>query len=355
MTIDVPTRVILRVVLVVLAVVFAIYLVYLLRRPLTWVILAVFLAAAMAAPVNLLARHMRRGAAIFLAYLGLLLVPVLLAAILVPPIVNGGNDLADHAPEYARQARDFVNRNPTLRRLERDYGVVTKLEEEAQKLPERLGGGAAGTLRDLGVGLVNSIFAGVTILILSIFLVKDGGRWVRRLLATQPADRAERLDRTLGRIAGAVGAYVRGALAQATVAGLTTFIVLSVLGVPFAAPLAVLVGALDLIPLVGATVGAIVVAIVTLFSDFPTDTIIWIVWAVVYQQLENNLIQPQIQRRAVDIHPFFVLFSVLCGSALFGVGGALLAIPVAASIQIAALEFAQYRRAAELPVPPAEP
>jgi predicted PurR-regulated permease PerM len=349
MMIDVSTRVILRVVLVVLGVVFAVYLLYLLRRPISWVLLALFLAAAINGPVNLLGRHMRRGAAIALAYLGVLLIPVLLALIFVPPIVNGATDLADHAPEYASEARDFVNRNPTLRKLERDYGVVTTLEDEATKLPDRLGGGAAGTLRDLGVGLVNSIFAGVTILILSIFLVKDGGRWVHRILASQPPDRAERLDRALGRIAGAVGAYVRGVLAQATVAGITTFIVLEILGVPFAAPLAVLVATLDLVPLVGATVGAVIVGIVTVFGDFPIDTIIWTVWAIVYQQVENTVIQPQIQRRAVNIHPFFVLFSVLCGSALFGIGGALLAIPVAASIQIAAVELWHYRQSTQLP------
>ena len=355
MLIDVSTRVILRVVLVVLGVVFAVYLLYLLRRPISWVLLALFLAAAINGPVNLLGRHMRRGVAIALAYLGVLLIPVLLALIFVPPIVNGATDLADHAPEYASEARDFVNRNPTLRKLERDYGVVTTLEDEATKLPNRLGGGAAGTLRDLGVGLVNSIFAGVTILILSIFLVKDGGKLVHRILASQPPDRAERLDRALGRIAAAVGAYVRGVLAQATVAGITTFIVLEILGVPFAAPLAVLVATLDLVPLVGATVGAVIVGIVTVFGDFPIDTIIWTVWAIVYQQVENTVIQPQIQRRAVNIHPFFVLFSVLCGSTLFGIGGALLAIPVAASIQIAAFELWQYRRSTQLPPPATDP
>ena len=92
---------------------------------------------------------------------------------------------------------------------------------------------------------------------------------------------------------------------------------------------------LDLIPLVGATIGAVVVGIVTVFNDFPTATIIWVIWSIVYQQVENNLIQPQIQKRAVDINPFLVVVSVLFGSALLGVLGALVAVPVAASIQIA--------------------
>uniref|UniRef100_UPI00397AE9CF AI-2E family transporter n=1 Tax=Salmonella sp. SAL4447 TaxID=3159902 RepID=UPI00397AE9CF len=89
--------------------------------------------------------------------------------------------------------------------------------------------------------------------------------------------------------------------------------------------LAVLIFLLDLVPLVGATLGAILVGVITLFSDFPTDTIVWIIWSIVYQQVENNVIQPRIQARAVQVHPFVVLTSVLFGSTLFGILGALLA------------------------------
>jgi predicted PurR-regulated permease PerM len=154
----------------------------------------------------------------------------------------------------------------------------------------------------------------------------------------------------------AVRNYVAGALAQATVAGVTTFIVLTILGVPFAAPLSVIVFFFDLIPLVGATIAAVIVAIVTLFVDFPTATIVWVIWAIIYQQIENSVIQPMIQRRAVDTHPFVVLVAVLFGSTLFGIGGALLAIPVAASAQIALVEWWRYRRGERFPLEqPSEP
>jgi predicted PurR-regulated permease PerM len=340
---DISPRVILRIVLVIVGVVLTLYVIYRLRKPLSWIVIATFLAVAMSGPVNLLARHMRRGFAIFLSYLGLLLVPVLLAAILVPPIVNGVNDLAKKAPDYAAQARDYVQKNKRLRKLEDDYGVITKLEEEAKKLPSKLGT-AAGTLKDVGVGVVNSIFAGVTIMILSIFMVANGRRWVSRAIELRTPEHAERLERAVDRMATAIGNYVGGALAQATIAGITGFIVMKILGIPFAGPLAVLVGIADLIPLVGATIAAVLVGIVTLFADFPLDTIIWVIWAVVYQQLENTVIQPQIQRRAVDLNPFVVLVSVLFGSTLFGILGALLAIPFAASLQIATIEWWQYRR-----------
>jgi predicted PurR-regulated permease PerM len=336
-------RVIARNVLVVVGVVLALYLLYLLRRPIGWLVVATFLAIALSGPVNWLHRHLgRRGPAIALTYIALLLVPFALAAIIVPPVVTGANDLANNAPRYAADVQGFVQRNKTLRGLESDYGLVTQLENEARKLPSRLGG-AAGTLRDLGLGLVNSIFAGVTILVLSVFMVAGGRGWLRRAAALQPPERAAMIDRVVDRMAVAVGNYVAGAIAQATIAGVTTFIVLSILGVPFAAPLSVVVFFFDLIPLVGATIAAIVVGVVTVFVNFPTATIVWVIWAVVYQQLENNVIQPQIQKRALDIHPFVVLVSVLFGSALFGVAGALLAIPVAASGQIAVLEWWRFR------------
>ena len=344
-------RSVLRNVLIVVAVAITLYLLYLLRRPLGWIIIATFLAIAMSGPVNFLERHLgRRGIAIGLSYIALLLIPIGLGAIIVPPVVTGANDLANDAPRYAADVQRFVQRNKTLRGLEDDYGVVTKVEQEARKLPTRLGG-AAGTLRDLGLGLVNSIFAGVTIIVLSVFMVGGGRQWLRKGAKLARPEHAELIDRMVDRMAIAVGNYVAGALAQATIAGLTTFIVLSILSVPFAAPLSVVVFFFDLIPLVGATIAAIVVGLVTVFANFPTATIVWVIWAIVYQQIENNVIQPQIQKRALDIHPFVVLVSVLFGSALFGVPGALLAIPAAASAQIAVLEYWRFTH----PEAPADP
>jgi predicted PurR-regulated permease PerM len=351
--VDVTSRVVLRVVLIVVGVGLALYLVYLLRKPLTWIVIAAFIAVAISGPINRLSQHMRRGFAVLIAYLCLFAVPVGLGAIIVPPIVNGANDLAEKAPDYAAQAQDFVNKNKRLRKIEKDYGVISQLEDQAKKLPGKLGG-AAGTLKDVGIGIVNSIFAAVTIVILSVFMAANGRRWVSRAIAFQPDERVERLEGAVDRIASAVGSYVGGAVAQATIAGVTAYIVMRILGIPFAGPLAVLVGFADLIPLVGATIAAVLVAIVTLFADFPIDTIIWVIWAIAYQQIENAVIQPQIQRRALDINPFIVLVSVLFGSTLFGVLGALLVIPIAASLQIAVTEWWQFRQAgrAELATDP---
>ena len=336
------------------AIVFVLYLIYLLRRPLGWLFVATFLAVALSGPVNFLHRRMRRGFAISIVYIGLLLIPVGIAAIVVPPIINGANDLGDNAPQYADDITNFVNDNDTLRDLNEDYDVTAKIEEEAAKLPSKIGD-AAGVLRDVGFGVVNSIFATITILILTAFMLSRGRSWIDYGLRYVPEDRAERMGRVLDRSARAVGNYVAGALAQATIAAVTAYIVLTILGVPFAAPLALIIFFLDLIPLVGATIGAVIVGIVTLFEDFPTATIVWAAYSILYQQLENNLIQPQIQMRAVNINPFLVVVSVLFGSALLGVLGALMAVPIAATIQIAFREYLDYREIRPRPEPVDKP
>ena len=295
-------RVVVRAVLIIVAVVVLLYLIYLVRRPIGWLLAASFLAVALSGPVNVLNQYMKRGFAIALVYLGMLALPIALGSLILPPLVEEGNNLAENAPQYSRDVTDFVQRNESLRSLNEDYDITSKLQEEAEKLPGKLGG-AAGTLRDVGFGIVNSIFALVTILILTAFMLGSGGSWVAAGLRFLPEERARRLDRVLTRSAAAVRNYVAGALAQATLAAILSYVVLSILGVPFAAPLAVIIFFLDLIPLIGATIGAVLVGVVTVFQDFPTATIIWTIWSIVYQQVENNLIQPQIQKRAVDINP----------------------------------------------------
>ena len=341
----VPTRTIVRAVLVVLGIAVTLYLVYLLRRPIGWIVVAGFIAIALTGPVNALARSMRRGLAIAIVYLTTLTVPFVLGALIIPPLLAEGAQLADNLPAYAADVQAFIEDNQTLRRLDADYQLADRLQERAAELPAQLGG-AAQVLGGVGLGLVNSIFALVTIIILSIFMVSSGPAWARALVKLQPEQRAIRIDRVLHATGAAVGNYVAGAIVQALVAGVLSFAVLSLLGMPFALPLAVVVLLFDLIPLVGATIAAILVGIVTLFNDFPTTTIVWGIWSVIYQQVENTLIQPQIQKRAVAVHPFVVLVAVLFGSTLFGIVGALLAIPAAASAQIALKEWWSWRETA---------
>jgi predicted PurR-regulated permease PerM len=339
------TRAVLRVVAIVVASVVALYLVYLLRQPITWIVLGAFIAIALAVPVTLVQRLVkRRGIAIALVYVGVVLIPIGIGAIVVPPLVTEVNQLVRQLPGYVSDIEDFVSRNETLRNLEADYDITGQLRDQASSLIGRVGS-AAGVLSDIGIGLVNSIFALVTILILSVFMLAGGRGWLEGFIRSRPPEQHDRLRRTADDIGKAISGYCAGALTQATVAGVSSWLVLSLLGVPYAAALGLIVGLLDLVPLVGATIGAVIVGLVTLFSDFPTDTIIWVIWAIIYQQVENSVIQPRIQSRTVNVQPIVVLIAVLFGSSLFGVLGALLAIPAAATLQICVREYRAYRRA----------
>lgn len=332
-----------RATLIVAVVLAGLYVAYLLRQPIAWIVIAVFTALALSAPVRFLSRWIRRGLAIAIVYVGLLLVPVGLALVVVPPVVTQVQHFVEDAPRYASDVRDFIENDRTLRWLQQEYDIGGQLQAKAGELPGKFGD-AASLLADLGLGLLNSVFAVVTILVLAAFMLAAGPRWRDGVLGMLPANRAAVWRRVSDQIVRAVGNYVGGALAQAVIAGTTSYVVMLILGIPFSGPLAVLIGVLDLVPLIGATIAAALVGIVTVFVGFPVTTIIWVVWAIIYQQVENNIIQPRIQSRAVDVQPFVVLVAVLFGAALFGVLGALMAVPAAASAQIVTRELLRQRR-----------
>jgi predicted PurR-regulated permease PerM len=336
-------RATLRVVVTVVLSGLALYIVFLVREPLSYIFLGAFLAIAASGPVNLLSRKLSRGLAIAIVYLGIVFIPIGIALILVPPLVEQAVKLANDLPEYAQDLDEAFEENPQLREANEKYDITTKLEDVADDLVSRLGD-AAGALADIGAGLVSSIFAFVTILVISMFMIGRGRAWRDAMLQYRPPHQAERIRHATDAIANAVGSYIGGALAQATIAGVAAWIMLVILGVPSPLPLALIMALLDLIPLVGATLGAVIVGVVTLFVDFPTTTIVWAVFAIAYQQFENYVVQPRIQSRAVELDPFLVVVAAMFGGALLGVIGALLAIPIAASIQIALREWMEYRR-----------
>jgi predicted PurR-regulated permease PerM len=345
---DLPTtRTVLRVLLIIVATGIALYLLYRLRKPISWIVLATFIALVASAPVNRLNRRMPRGLAIAIVYLGIVLVPIGILAILVPPVVEQSVELANDLPGYVDDLQQEVEKNEQLQDLDQQFDLTQKLQDLGENAASRLDD-AAGALADIGAGFVEGVFALVTILVLSMFMVSRGRSWVDKALATRPEHEAKALREALDHIATAVAGYVGGALAQAFIAGVASFLMLTILGVPSPLPLAVVVAILDLIPLVGATLGAIIVGVVTVFADFPVDTIVWALFAIGYQQVENYVIQPRIQSRAVDLDPFIIVIAAIFGASLVGVIGALLAIPAAAAIQIAVREYLAHRRGPRL-------
>jgi predicted PurR-regulated permease PerM len=338
------TRTVVRIVAIVVACGLALYVIYRLRTPISWVLLAAFIAVAASGPVNRLNRRMPRGAAIAVVYGGIILTPIVIGAILIPPLIEAGTNLVNDLPGYAQDLEETFSENETLADLNRDYDLTGKLEGLAEDAAGQAGT-AAGTLADIGGGIVSSLFAVVTILVLSMFLVSRGRRWIDHVVDRRPPREAESIRRALDAMGFAVGGYVGGALAQATVAGIAAFIFLEILGIPSPLALAVVIAIFDVIPLVGATIGAVIVGIVIAFAgDLPGDLIAWAVFAVAYQQFENYVVQPRIQSRAVNVDPFVVVIAALFGGTLLGVIGALVAIPVAAAMQIGFREYLRYRR-----------
>jgi predicted PurR-regulated permease PerM len=337
-----------RVVLVSAAVAAALYLVYLVRGVLGLFMVAVFLAVAIAPAVNWLdRRRVPRWLAILLVYLGILGSIVGVGLLIVPPLVNGVEDLSANLPQYV----DDLRHNETIRKYDNKYHFTQKLTQDAKELPSKLGD-AASTLKDVTVGVFSSLVQLFSILVIAFFLVKDGDRLLAFIYRQLTPERAERMRSVAADISDAIVGYVFGNFLISVLAGLVTYLTLLILGIPFALPLAILFGFFDLVPLVGATLGGILVGVVVAFNDFPVGLIIWAIVLVVYQQIENNLVQPFVYGKAVQLHPLFVILAILIGGSLLGVLGALVAIPVAAAVQAIVRDIWRfYHHGIEVPVP----
>ncbi len=192
--------------------------------------------------------------------------------------------------------------------------------------------------------MFSAIFQLITVLLMAFFLLLDGRRAIAFFYREAGPEREERVSTIAGHVYRAVGGYVTGAFSIAFIAGVATYVMLLALGVPFAVPLSVLMAFFVLIPLVGATIGGVIIAVVAGVDNFPTGLIAWLVFLVVYQQIENNVLQPFVYRRTLALHPLLVIVAVLVGASLLGILGALLAIPAAATVQILVKDYYHFRR-----------
>ncbi|MFL5894505.1 MAG: AI-2E family transporter [Thermoleophilaceae bacterium] len=344
-------RTVVRVILVAIAVVAVLYFLYLVRTVLGLLFIALFLAVALGPVVEIINRRgVPRGLSILIVYIALLLSVFGLGLLVVPPIVSGVNKFVDNVPGYVTDLRN----SKTFAKYDDKYHITPELEKQAKKLPTHLADAASG-LRSVTVGVFGAIVQLVTILVMAFFLLSDGKRIIGFATRELGPRRAERAERIAEDVYKAVGGYVAGNVLISVIAGVTAYAMMQILGIPFAVPLAVLVAFLDLIPLVGSTIAGAIVAIVAAIVGFPGKLIAWVIYLVVYQQVENNLLQPVIYRRTVAIHPLLVIVAVLIGGSLLGVLGALLAIPVAATVQIVVKEWWAYRKTRLVPDPAVPP
>lgn len=326
----VPVRTILATIGLVLATIVAIRIVQLLANVIGLLVVAGFFAVVLTPSVDYLERKgMRRSMATIIVFLfGLGLLAGMLT-LFIQPIVREVNNFIDDFPQFVESARE--GRGPIGRLVQR-FDIDTFIEENQQQWQDSLrnaGAPALGVVRRVAGG----VFAFLTILVLTFLMVLEGPKLTAATLKAMGHRHRERVRHVAADCAKAITGYMAGNLLISVVAGVTTFVFLTVAGVPFAGVLGLWVAFADLIPLVGATLGAIPTIGVAFLSS-PGRGIAALIFYIVYQQLENHILQPTIMSRTVDINPLAVLVSVLVGVQLFGVVGALLAIPAAGVLQV---------------------
>ena len=345
---SVPWRIILATIAAVLASYIAVQLVIALQRIITWVVVAGFFAIILNPAVDFLVyrARIRRTLSALLVFLVSFAIVAALLYSFIRPIVNQASHFADRFPTSVADAK--AGKGP-VGKLVKKYKIDTWVDKNQAKLKQALqdsGKQALGLARKVG----NTVAALATILVLTYLLLVEGPRIMAGgvgLLSPPTQNRLKRIGRDASR---AITGYMAGNLLISLIAGIVTYCGLWAFGVPFRTVMALWVGFADLVPLVGATLGAIPTVGVALLHS-PTAAIGMVIIYVVYQQFENHVLQVGIMARTVRLSPLTVLVALIAGVELSGLLGALLAIPLAGVIQVVAKDIYQDRQRAKLALP----
>jgi predicted PurR-regulated permease PerM len=335
-------RTVLLVIGILIAVAAALEVLWISRHVVAWVFIAMFLALALNPAVDRLERRLggRRGLATGVVFIAALLAIAGIGALFIPTLVHQVNDFANKVPDYLD---DVTKGRGRLGFLQTKYHLVDKARRALKDGGASKLFGLSGTALAVTRGVITAIVATLTIAFMTFFMLLEGPAWMDRgygLVAPRSRARWRAVGRDIYRT---VGGYVTGNLLISLIAATATAIVLFATGVPYALALGLIVGILDLIPLAGATIAAIIVGIVAFLHSVVAGIVV-VVFFIVYQQVENHVLQPVVYGRTVQLSPLAVLISVLIGAELAGVLGALAAIPVAGSLQVVLRELLAGRR-----------
>jgi predicted PurR-regulated permease PerM len=335
-------RTILLVIGILIAVAAVLQVLWISRHVVSWIFIAMFLALALNPAVDRLERRLRgrRGLATGIVFIAALLAIAGLGALFIPTVVNQVNDFANKVPDYLD---DITKGRGRLGFLQTKYHLVDKARDALKEGGASKLFGLSGTALAITKGVINAVIATLTIAFMTFFMLLEGRTWVDRGYGLLPPKQQPRWRAVGHDVYRTVGGYVTGNLLISLVAGTATTVVLLIMGVPFAVALGLIVAILDLIPLAGATIAAIVVGTVAFIHSIVAGIVV-VVFFVVYQQVENHLLQPVVYGRTVQLSPLAVLISILIGAQLAGVLGALAAIPVAGSLQVILREVLRGRR-----------
>jgi len=326
----------------VVATIAAVFAVYTARTVLIRAAIALFIAISLDPAVRFLVRRgVRRGLAVTIIFvIALALVAAFLISV-IPAMVTQFRALTHDLPGYLAQLSD---RSSRYRQLSDRYNLTAQIQKIISSAPSKLGTGLLG----LTGRIFGALFSTLTVLVLTIYFMADLPRLRHGLVRLFPRARRAQFGRAADIVIDKVGAYMIGNILISLVAGLASFVCFAALGVPFSVPLAFVVALTDLIPMIGATLGAVIAVALTLFStDLWPTTVLVAIFFVVYQQLENYLIAPRILRSTVNLNAAAVLMAGLIGATALGLVGALMAIPVAAALKVVLAEELQARDAAE--------
>jgi len=328
----ISSRVVLKILSLTAAFIGMLAVIYLTRTQLVWIGTAFFLAIALNPAVERIIKFMPRHNRLLgtgVVFLMLLAFLSFVVVSLIPPLISQTEQLGQNLPGYSEE---LIHGDSFISAQIRNFNLVDCVRE-SQKEIIQYASLAGGSFFSIVKDLFSSFAAGITILVLTFFMLMEGHRWVGIFWRLVPEKRRQHNRELAHKMYVTVTGYVKGnVLTSALAAGLTT-IMLVITGVPYAIPLGILVGILDFIPLVGASIGAVVVILAALFTSLGAAFFMGI-YFVVYQQFENHLLQPLVYGRTVQMSPLSVLISLLIGAGLGGILGALVAIPVGASLQI---------------------
>jgi predicted PurR-regulated permease PerM len=296
----------------------------------SWIIVAFFLSLALEPAVNWFAkRGWRRGVATGLVMLIFAGIGVLMIVLIVPSVIEGIVQFADDLPELLADANRFTDRLGIDLTSEQTAEAVAGVQDALRSVAGNVLQGAVG----LGLAIVEGLFTIATIGMFLFYFVAEGPRFRRTVCSLLPPQTQRRVLSDWEIAIEKTGGYFYSRLLLATLSGAATFIVLTILDQPFAAPLAVFVGLVSqFIPTVGTYIAMIVPIVFALLTD-PPDALILLIFFTAYQQLENLVLSPKISAKTMTVHPAVAFGAVIMGGALFGAMGAFLALPVAATLQ----------------------
>lgn len=316
---------------------------------------AFFLALALNAPVAWISHHLpgkKRGSRALGTTISFLIVVILLGAFIasiVPPLVRQTESFAHAAPHLVSEFRD---QNSAVGKFIRHYHLQKQVNAFSNQLSERLkhaGGAVFSTAHTIG----SSVFSLLTILALTFMMLVEGPRRLEFLRELVPTRRRSLYDSLTHDMYRVVKGYVNGQVILAALASLLITPALFILHISYPVALIVVIFTCGLIPMIGHTIGAIIISLVALFHS-TSSAIIILIYYLLYQQLENYLIQPRIQANSTDMSPLLVFGSVVLGVSFGGIFGGLVAIPVAGCLRVALLEYLRAQRLIEAPVVKAE-